>query len=379
MKKGILSIIVLMLMANIITIGVRFKLSKEDLVTIKTYINGMLASSYPASTDGYKISNISCTNNAAATFNYSTWRLEVSNVTSNTTCTVEFTSNDNQTFANYLISKACSSTPTTDDAAKNCLVNENGYRFEGKNPNNYVLFNDELWRVIGVFNVKTSTGVTQNLVKLIRNSALYGLSWRKSNSGFMNWNNSLLQQQLNSCYLNANNNNCDPSYNDGANTCDFSEVGLSDISREMIESVVWNLGGMSTFSATAASFYDGERGTNTYNDNPTTWTGKIGLFYPSDYGYAALSRRCSRNTNLNSYNTSSCAGNNWLKSNAAEWTITADYSSGTTGFFIYHDGALNNTFFGPNYGFRPSIYLKSNITIMGGDGSYNNPYLISAS
>ena len=206
MKKVLLSILVIILLGSIITMGIGFKLNKSDNVTIKTYIDGELASAPPASTDGYKVSNISCTNGASAKFNYSTWRLEVSGTTSNTTCTVEFTSNDNETFANYLIGKECSSTPTSDDAAKNCLVNENGYRYEGKNPNNYVLFNDELWRVIGVFSMETASGNTENLVKLIRNDILDGLAWHGSNAN--DWSSATLQQQLNNGYLNATDSTC---------------------------------------------------------------------------------------------------------------------------------------------------------------------------
>ena len=32
--------------------------------------------------------------------------------------------------------------------------------------------------------------------------------------------------------------------------------------------------------------YEKERGTTVYSERPTKWTGKIGLMYPSDYGYA---------------------------------------------------------------------------------------------
>ena len=32
------------------------------------------------------------------------------------------------------------------------------YRYIGANPNNYVKFNDELWRIIGVFDVDNGTG-----------------------------------------------------------------------------------------------------------------------------------------------------------------------------------------------------------------------------
>ena len=46
-------------------------------------------------------------------------------------------------------------------------------RYYGANPNNYVRFNNELWRIIGIFG---------NNVKLIRNDRLGWLSWDNSES-----------------------------------------------------------------------------------------------------------------------------------------------------------------------------------------------------
>ena len=375
MKRVIFSVVVIILIGSIITMGLGFKLNKDDNpVHIETYIDGVLAAAPPSSTDGYKVSNITCTNNATGEFNYSTWRLEVSNITSNTTCTIEFTSNDNETFADYLISKACSGTPSSDDAAKDCLVNENGYRYEGKNPNNYVLFNDELWRVIGVFNVETSNGSTENLVKLIRNETLDGLAWHSS--GNNNWKTSTLQSQLNNGYLNGSDSTCN-FYSSYTKTCYFSQSGIKDTARGMIESVVWNLGGHSTTSATAEAFYNAERGTTVSSGRPTEWTGKVGLMYPSDYGYAVLASSCARTTNLGSYNSTSCAGNNWLKTDSYQWTLTPNSSSSTSVFTVTGNGYLNNRSTDRGYGVRPSIYLKSNIAIMGGSGSYDDPYELS--
>ena len=373
MKKIFLSILVIILLGSIITMGIGFKLNKNDNLTIKTYIDGILASAPPASTDGYKVSNISCTNGASATFNYSTWRLEVTGITSNTTCTVEFTSNDNETFANYLISKECSSTPTSDDAAKNCLVNENGYRYEGKNPNNYVLFNDELWRAIGVFNVNTESNRAQNLVKLIRNEVLDGLAW---NTPFTNdWSVATLQNTLNNGYYNATDSTC--NLYSFTKTCYFSETGLNSTARNMIESVVWNLGGAPDINATADAFYTAERGTEVYSGRPTTWTGKIGLMYPSDYGYAVLASSCARTVDLGNYRNTACAGNNWLKTGSEQWTITPSSSSFTFVFYVIDNGHLYSYNANNGQGVRPSIYLKSNIAMMGGSGTYSDPYLIS--
>ena len=375
MKKVFLSILVIILLGSIITMGVGFKLNKSNNVVIKTYVDGVLASAPPASTDGYKVSNISCTNGASAKFNYSTWRLEVSGTTSNTTCTVEFTSNDNETFANYLIGKECSSTPTSDDDAKNCLVNENGYRYEGKNPNNYVLFNDELWRVIGVFTMKTASGNTQNLVKLIRNETLDGLAWNSSSNN--DWSSAKLQQTLNNGYLNATDSTCN-FYSSYTKTCYFSETGINSTARNMIESVVWNLGGRADEAATADTFYTAERGTTVYSGRPTEWTGKVGLMYPSDYGYAVLASSCSRATNLGDYDSTACAGNNWLKSDATQWPLTPSSSTSTNVFHVSFTGLLrNNLRASRGIAVRPSIYLKSNIAIMGGSGTYSDPYLLS--
>ena len=376
MKKVLISSIVITLLGGMITMGVGFKLNKDNQVTIETYIDGILASAPPSSTNGYKVSNISCTNGANGTFNYSTWRVEVSNVTSDTTCTVEFTSNDNETFANYLINKACSSTPTSDDAAKDCLVNENGYRYEGKNPNNYVLFNDELWRVIGVFSMRTSSGATENLVKLIRNETLDGLAWHGSNTN--DWSAATLQQQLNNGYLNATDTTCN-FYSSNTKTCYFSETGINSTAREMIESVVWNLGGTSSTSATAEVFYNAERGTTVYSGRPTEWTGKVGLMYPSDYGYAVLASSCARTTNLGDYDSTACAGNNWLKSDSIQWTLTPRSSNSNLVFYVASHGYLYSSNAHSGNGARPSIYLKSNIAIMGGYGTIDSPYQLSVS
>ena len=72
---------------------------------------------------------------------------------------------------------------------------------------------------------------------------------------------------------------------------DFTSTGLkNDSTRNAIESVVWNLGGIASFefssNGLASHWYGYERGTKVYSGHATTWTGKVGLMYPSDYGYA---------------------------------------------------------------------------------------------
>ena len=347
------------------------KLPSSNIQLLAT-VNGESSNTFPTKDSNYTPDSISCTNDATAKFDFTDWAVEVDSVDS-TTCTVNFKDNINEAFANYLISKECSSTPTSDDAAKNCLVNENGYRYEGKNPNNYVLFNDELWRVIGVFSMKTASGNTQNLVKLIRNETLDGLAWNGSNNN--NWSSATLRQQLNNGYLNATDSTCN-FYDVYTKTCYFSETGINSTARNMIESVVWNLGGTSSNSATADSFYTAERGTTVYSGRPTKWTGKVGLMYPSDYGYAVLASSCARTTDLYDYDGTACAGNNWLKSGSYQWTLTPSSSYSNYVFNVHYDGYLASNTANYGLGARPSIYLKSNIVVLGGDGSRDFPYII---
>ena len=352
-----------------------FESEPTSNVQILATVNGASSATFPGKDSNYTPDSVSCTNGAEAKFDFVDWAVEVDSVGA-TTCTVNFKDNVNETFANYLINKECSGTPTNDDDAKNCLVNENGYRYEGKNPNNYVLFNDELWRVIGVFSVNTQSNGTQNLVKLIRNDTLDGLAWDGRSSGYTNyWSAATLQTQLNNGYLNATDSTCN-FYQSNTKTCYFSETGLNSTSRGMIESVVWNLGGHSTYSATADTFYTAERGTTVYNARPTTWTGKVGLMYSSDYGYAVLASSCARTTNLDDYNSTACAGNNWLKTGSYQWTLTPWSSDSINVFYVNYNGYLFGTSSTDGLGARPSIYLKSNIGVLGGDGSRDFPYVI---
>ena len=81
----------------------------------------------------------------------------------------------------------------------------------------------------------------------------------------------------------------------------------------MIAETTYNLGGWNTFTVYPNEIYEYERGTTVYTGRLPTWTGKIALAYPSDYGYAADLNQCV-NKQLNKYNDSTCTSNNWMKS-----------------------------------------------------------------
>ena len=51
------------------------------------------------------------------------------------------------------------------------------YRYIGANPNNYVSFNNELWRIIGVFTVEDEEGNKEQRMKIIRDESIGNMAW----------------------------------------------------------------------------------------------------------------------------------------------------------------------------------------------------------
>ena len=140
------------------------------------------------------------------------------------------------------------------------------------------------------------------------------------------------------------------------------------------------MGGYTNSSATAESFYEYERGDMVYSGSPTTTMGYIGLMYPSDYGFSALSNNCVRTTNLDSYDNELCAGQSWLEGHGSEWTITLIYDNNGNVFNLVKsgglggEGSLNLVHFG--HSARSVLYLDSNVYVIDGDGSISDPYII---
>ena len=254
-----------------------------------------------------------------------------------------------------------------------------GYRYEGKNPNNYIYFNNELWRIIGVFD-ETSHGKTgEYLTKIIRNDSLGGYAWDKS--GKNNWATSSLYNLLNTNYYNATNGtsggNCYQCSTTITGNCDYTETGIQNEYRTMVENVTWYLGGKGSTLYTAEAFYTGERdSTSVYSGNTATITGYIGLMYASDYGYSVLSSSCARTTNLDRYNTSACGGSSWLKKETYEWTVTHYSDSSLDSFILIQVASLYSLRAQEGCATRPVLYLKSNVQVYAGDGSISKPYQI---
>lgn len=317
-------------------------------------------------------------------------------------------------------------------------TSDNNLRYVGKNPNNYVIFNNEKphtikkwvsvsidynaidsffenenectqyinnnhlnnyytceerefyaggWRIIGVMNnIDNGSGKKETRIKIVRDIPLGEYSYDTSDNsinnglGYNDWEQSKLKDELNGDYLNNNlitNTFWYNSYNNVREEVYDYTSGLKQSSQNLIEDAIWYLGKVSYNEAyddgqgTASKFYNYER-------RDSTWTGKVSLIYPSDYGFA-VSRNNQKNclsTNLYDYCDTECYMDDWLV------PTTGVYERVLTGYsdLTYQTFTLDNT--GYMYDTRsyapqsiyPTVYLKNNIVFTKGTGSIDDPY-----
>ena len=271
------------------------------------------------------------------------------------------------------------------------IFNENGIRYEGADPNNYICLDNKtsgacsssslLFRIIGLFDEDTSSdgtssSGTKKLLKVIDTNNYGGTDGKKWNSaGTNNWSTASLKTELNETYL-------------------TTLLGTSNVNSKLSSGVAnakWHLGGASpsNYNTTAEGIYTQERDTSAiYGGNPSSIYAQVGLMYPSDYGYATVggtttNRAGCRAKAVNAYDTADCKNNDWLFTSQGsfvddgEWLLSP-YSSysylaaylGSSGY-VYHDLHVGGLF-----AVRPSFYLDSSVLkIVGtGDGTKDNAY-----
>ena len=303
---------------------------------------------------------------------------------------------------------------------------DSNFRFIGKDTKNYVKFNNELWRVIGIFNTTDADGNYAKRIKIVRNDSIgSGIVWDSSSSkvnsgnGVNEWSQSAVMKLLNpgyennkvthdsgteivtnnSLYWNKTSGSCLSSGGLSTSSCDFTSMGLSDSSKLMIDSVLWNTGAITndTQNITPNQMYTYERGDKNGKtnfdasnyptvdsvDRTTTWFGKVGLPYPSDYIMASgdgsgNDRSKCMSSNPNVYGDCS-SNNNWMGVNLSSPLMTmspvygAAFPSFTTSMItsLYTMPAVNN-----NYVLKPAVYLNPKVKITSGSGTQSDPFNI---
>ena len=230
-------------------------------------------------------------------------------------------------------------------------------RYYGADPNNYVSFNNELWRIIGVFkDIDDGTGKTETRIKIARSESIGNYAWDSNNVN--EWSTATLNTYLNGDYLNS----------------------LTSEAQAMVGNAKWNLGGNSTYQGLYANdYYTFERGTNVYSGRSAEWTGKIVLMYPSDYMYAGDLSKCSKDGYNWDTDTTNCRDTSWLRNiSAIQWTLAPRSSFSNVVFCVYNSGFVGNNNLRVTYSLasRPVLFLNSTVEITGGDGTSGNPFIL---
>lgn len=185
----------------------------------------------------------------------------------------------------------------------------------GESPNNYVLYSNILWRVISVNN-------SYKTVKLVTDENVNTLIFDENNSTF---------------------------------SSSYIESWLNDVT---VDGFLSNLNNYENYLVLDASFdtstNNTELGNITKPSGSTTVTDIVGLLNTYEYQM--------------SYENST----SYLNNNTSWWTITPYDSSNIA--CIDNSGNISSCSKEIANGVRPSINLKSNVGIISGDGTKDNPY-----
>ena len=223
------------------------------------------------------------------------------------------------------------------------------YVYRGNNPNNYIKFNNEMWRILSL--------EADGTVKIIKNDFLEDkLPWDSKNNN--NWSKpSSLNDYLNNDYYDS----------------------LSNLAKNQVQNHNFNIGTMIYTS-------NQDFATDLIQDKAKTWKGKVGLISVIDYIKASKDLDCDNLYHGVYYNESNprpCANQNYLfDSTKYWWTVNGRTESNSGVWAIVSVGSFGS--FGgvedwytaqDPLSVRPVTYLKSNIRLSG-DGTLLTPYLI---
>lgn len=236
------------------------------------------------------------------------------------------------------------------------IYEDGKYFYRGANPNNYITFNNETWRIVSV--------ESDNTVKIIRNELLTESSWSSGGtcyegsgwrpeigSGCNKWDApALLNTYLNDTYLKTIN-----------------------INNEKIVPSIWYIGGIPYGNIDLASQIAEENKTQSKSAS-------IGLITVSEYIRASNNTEQCSNFNLNNDNYETCQTTNWLYKNLDYWTITALSTGLNNGVLYINNGKIEGQstdgFPSASRSVFPVLYLSSDITLSG-TGTQQDPYIIT--
>ena len=269
-------------------------------------------------------------------------------------------------------------TVTNGDGLYKDAYEENVYTYRGSNPNNYVNFNNELWRIISV-------NTNDNTIKIIRNESIgsfvydsvmrrynkdgycsdgsYGCNIFGSNTTLYDKNMSpitTLAREYGKTAYNLPSE--DSELNIYLNNDYYNNLSLN--AQEMIIEGIYKVGPV------------GSPPLNTQIEEAgaAKWKGKIAMADITEYARASIYSSC---TGFSTPLAANCANQNWMHNYNLLWLTISPIANNASALFRVNASefqigsvATANT----NQNIRPVVTLSPEVQITSGDGTQNNAY-----
>ncbi len=231
-------------------------------------------------------------------------------------------------------------TTTSGNGIYRDLYESGRYIYKGANPNNYITFNGESWRIISL--EKDGT------MKIMKVASIGNRAYDSSSN---DWATSDLKTYLNGTYYN----------------------GLSNAAKSQIVEHDFAAGaGYWSNSTTESSDL-----TDQVNaENEQLVKQKVGLATATEYLRSNSNTNFCRTIVLIDNNYSTCKSTTWMFNSANWWTMSALASYTNYAIIGHSDGGTGSGLVIHSYGVRPAVYLSSSVKLSG-SGTSSNPYTIS--
>ena len=248
------------------------------------------------------------------------------------------------------------------------------YVYKGANPNNYIEFNNELWRIIS----KEADGT----YKILRNEKVTSMAFDSAGARTTGYC-SQGYAPTNGCNAwssTANMVGSPAEFTNGkyTGTVDADSEMLTYLNGEYLNSI--------TVNKDKIVNHDYGIGSVTYNNNDLQgqiasennykWNGSIGLISVSDYLKANSDMETCGTHSKNNSKYKTCRNTNWMYiSETYWWTLSPNAGSSSSVWFVNGDGDLFDFIAHLSEGVRPAVYLTSSLSLSG-SGTQSDPYRI---
>ena len=277
---------------------------------------------------------------------------------------------------------------TEGDGLYEDIYEEGRYVYRGQDPDNYITFNGETWRIIAK--------ETDGTYKIIKNDVLAKRPFDEANHRSTE-NNSYCTDPSNGCgvYAAVEGTFSSPSGSQSGTVTEDSSIkiylnedyyvnNINSTAKGQMTSHSFNIGAVEYLNQSGAETDSIEK--NIAGEKRYQWTGNVGLANVSDILRASTNPLCTSATT--SYNgTNECNSNYLLDKGSAStliyWTINASsHESGgnSDGVWLGYVGSLVAIVYDDNasdssYAPRPVVFLKSDTTL-NGSGTSEDPFTI---